>query len=373
LAKRVLWQSTITGLSNYYNSTMNMILLIESNRELAAHMTEVLQLASQGVMHATSGREAVSMAVEHRPDLVMCSVKSTNVDGMSVLRILKSNPATMQVPFILTGVSSDYATLRRSMEAGADDVLSTPCSDAELLGSVAARLRLSELRRSHSLTVANGSDEHAEVIPMDGDLSALRKHGRVRRFKKNEVIYHEDSTPHAIYYVVHGKVKTFRTHELGKELITGLYGDGMFFGHIAALEEKLHTDAAQALDESEVIVIPNTEFLGVLLQSAVMSHRFLRMLADELDSKDDSLVRLAYNSVRKRVADALLALERQYHMSSPDPFHITISRENLANLAGTATETTIRTLHDFKEEKLIDIKGSTIEILNLEKLKTMRN
>jgi CRP-like cAMP-binding protein len=168
-------------------------------------------------------------------------------------------------------------------------------------------------------------------------------------------------------------VKTFRTHELGKELITGLYGDGMFFGHIAALEEKLHTDAAQALDESEVIVIPNTEFLGVLLQSAVMSHRFLRMLADELDSKDDSLVRLAYNSVRKRVADALLALERQYHMSSPDPFHITISRENLANLAGTATETTIRTLHDFKEEKLIDIKGSTIEILNLEKLKTMRN
>lgn len=373
MAKRVLWQSTITGLSNYYNSTMNMILLIESNRELAAHMTEVLQLASQGVMHATSGREAVSMAVEHRPDLVMCSVKSTNVDGMSVLRILKSNPATMQVPFILTGVPSDYATLRRLMEAGADDVLSTPCSDAELLGSVAARMRLSELHRSHSMTVANGSDEHAEVIPMDSDLSALRKHGRVKRFKKNEVIYHEDSTPHAIYYVVHGKVKTFRTHELGKELITGLYGDGMFFGHIAALEEKLHTDAAQALDESEVIIIPNTEFLGVLLQSAVMSHRFLRMLADELDSKDDSLVRLAYNSVRKRVADALLALERQYHMSSPDPFHITISRENLANLAGTATETTIRTLHDFKEEKLIDIKGSTIEILNLEKLKTMRN
>ncbi|MFM8179618.1 MAG: cyclic nucleotide-binding domain-containing protein [Candidatus Kapaibacterium sp.] len=352
---------------------MDMILLIESDPAIASHVTDVLQLASHAVMRVASGREAVSAAMEHRPNLVICTLAAKDIDGMSVLRIISSNPATKRTPFIMIGVPSDYATLRRMMEAGADDVLSTSFTDAELLGAVAARLRLSQSRHDHVSDEQPPETRPAEIMPMDNDLSALRRHGRVKKFRKGENIYAEDSTPHAIYYVVHGKVKTYRTHELGKDLITGLYGDGMFFGHIAALEEKPHTDAAQALDESEVIVIPHTEFLNVLLHSAMMSHRFLRMLADELDSKDDSLVRLAYNSVRKRVADALLALERQYHMSSPDPFHITISRENLANLAGTATETTIRTLHDFKEERLIDIKGSTIAILDLDRLKAMRN
>ena len=82
---------------------------------------------------------------------------------------------------------------------------------------------------------------------------------------------------------------------------------------------------------------------------------------------------LAYNSVRKRVAEALVKLHSRYKKDEETLFSITISREDLANLAGTATETTIRTLSDFKDEGLIDIKSSTINVLNYEKLAKMRN
>lgn len=367
--------------------SMKTILLVGFNDESRIHITEVLQMASYTIVHARTGREAVGVAVREHPDLVMCSMESESFDAYGLLRMLNSNRATSGIPCILCGDFTGKSEIRRAMESGADDVLERNCSDAEMLGAVSSRLlrfsnrNQAEERYSDAILgeKVNGAAEPDLSLSgtmsntSDGiDVSLLHKHGRMKRFKKNETIYTEESTPHAVYYLVRGKIKTYRTHELGKEYITGLYAEGQFFGHIAALEEKVHTDAAQALDESDIIVVPNSEFLTVLLHSAVMSQRFLRMLADELDSKDDSLVKLAYNSVRKRVADALLALERQYHVT-PDPFHIAISRENLANLAGTATETTIRTLHDFKEEKLIDIKGSTIRILNLEKLKSMRN
>ena len=364
---------------------MKTILLVGFNDESRMHITEVLQMASYTIVHTRTGREAVGVAVREHPDLVMCSMESESFDAYGLLRMLNSNRATSGIPCILYGVFTAQSEIRRAMESGADDVLERNCSDAGMLGAVSARLlrfrdRNQSGERHNDVSLGeklHDSVEHDSSFVRsnvsDGiDVSLLQKHGRMKRFKKNETIYTEESTPHAVYYLVRGKIKTYRTHELGKEYITGLYAEGQFFGHIAALEDKVHTDAARALDESDIIVVPNSEFLTVLLHSAVMSQRFLRMLADELDSKDDSLVKLAYNSVRKRVADALLSLERQYHVT-PDPFHITISRENLANLAGTATETTIRTLHDFKEEKLIDIKGSTIQILNLEKLKSMRN
>ncbi|MFM8568430.1 MAG: response regulator [Candidatus Kapaibacterium sp.] len=115
---------------------MDMILLIESDFAIASQVTEVLQLASHAVMRVASGREAVSAAMEHRPNLVICTLAAKDIDGMSVLRIISSNPATKRTPFIMIGVPSDYATLRRMMEAGVDDVLNTFFTDAELLGAV---------------------------------------------------------------------------------------------------------------------------------------------------------------------------------------------------------------------------------------------
>lgn len=356
---------------------MCTVLVIESNSGIRERIAEVLQPAMYTVLRAHSTAQALQLALSEKPEVFLCSLSSTNsttssrsantvhsspVDAFAVLQAVRADTQLMAVSVILFGSMVDDHTRRHAMNSGADDVLTFPCSDAELLEAVSARVR-----RARAAMYAAKREEAHEI-----DVTTLRRVGRTHMYKKNDVIYTDNSAAHAIYYVVHGKVKTYRTHELGKDFITGLYADGQFVGYSAALSNTPHTDVAKALDDSEVIEVPRSEFLTVVLHSAVMSQRFLQVLADELISKDESLVRLAYNSVRKRVADALVALERHYH-DSAESFRIAISRENLANLSGTATETTIRTLHDFKEEKLIEIHGSTIQILNLEKLRSMRS
>ena len=183
----------------------------------------------------------------------------------------------------------------------------------------------------------------------------------------------EGNYPRGIYFVAKGKVKTFKTHEQGKEFITGLYKEGDFFGFLSLLEEGKYTDSAAALEDSELCLIPKEDFFSLIYKNAEVSRKFIKMLSDNLQEKEDQLIKLAYNSVRKRVAEALITLHNRYKKDGEIQFSMNISREDLANLAGTATETTIRTLSDFKDEGLVDIKGGTITMMNYDKLVQMRN
>jgi CRP-like cAMP-binding protein len=97
------------------------------------------------------------------------------------------------------------------------------------------------------------------------------------------------------------------------------------------------------------------------------------MLSNEVREREERLLKLAYNSVRKRVAEALIMLANRYQEDKSKPFAIAITREDLASIVGTATETVIRTLSDFKDEHLIEMKGSLITVLDYEKLARMRN
>ena len=127
------------------------------------------------------------------------------------------------------------------------------------------------------------------------------------------------------------------------------------------------------LDDSEICLIPKEDFFALVYKNAEVSRKFIKMLSDNLHEKEEQLIKLAYNSVRKRVAEALVTLSNRYKKEGEQQFSMNISREDLANLAGTATETTIRMLSDFKEEGLIDIKGGTIAVANYDRLARMRN
>ena len=120
-------------------------------------------------------------------------------------------------------------------------------------------------------------------------------------------------------------------------------------------------------------MIPKDDFFALVYKNSEVSRKFIRMLSDNLHEKEEQLVKLAYNSVRKRVAEALVSLYSRYKKNGEEQFSMNISRENLANLAGTATETTIRTLSDFKEEGIVEVKGGTIAVVNYDKLAKMRN
>jgi len=170
-----------------------------------------------------------------------------------------------------------------------------------------------------------------------------------------------------------GKIKTFRTNEDGKELITGMYKEGDFFGYISLLEESIYNDTAEALDTAEVMLIPKMDFIQLVNSNPDISKKFIKLLANNVSEREVQLVKLAYNSLRKRVADALLLVNKRYKKTETDTPHLQISREDLANIVGTATESLIRTLSDFKSEKLIEIQEGKIVIKNEAKLAGLIN
>jgi CRP-like cAMP-binding protein len=191
--------------------------------------------------------------------------------------------------------------------------------------------------------------------------------------KKKQLVYNEGTNPHGLYLIKKGKVKTYKANDMGKELIISLYKEGDYFGYHDLLDDTTHRESAATLEDCEILLIPKADFNALVYKNAYVAGKFIKMLANDVADKETQLIKIAYNSVRKRVAEALVKLYDRYTDNKMGQFQMAISRDDVANLSGTSTETAIRTLSDFKEDKLIEIKGSTITITNVDKLKTMKN
>jgi len=352
---------------------MKKILLIEDNKDMRENTTEILELANYKVTAAKNGKEGMEHALKEKPDLIICDIMMPVLDGYGVLHMLAKNADTANIPFIFLTAKAERTDFRKGMEMGADDYVTKPFDDIELLNAIESRLKKSEMMRKEFSKNLDGLNEFISSAKGIEDLKKLSEERDVHNYRKKEIIYDEGNYPKGIYFINKGKVKTYRTHEQGKELITGLYKEGDFFGYLALLEDGKYSDTATALDDSEICLIPKEDFFSLIYKNAEVSRKFIRMLSDNLQEKEEQLLNLAYNSVRKRVADALVALHSRYKKDGEKQFTINITREDLANLAGTATETTIRTLSDFKDEALVDIKGGNITILRSDKLAQMRN
>ncbi|CAN5229392.1 hypothetical protein BH09BAC5_BH09BAC5_12380 [soil metagenome] len=351
---------------------MYKILLIEDNLEMRENTAEILELANYKVLTATNGKEGVKLAQADSPDLIICDIMMPELDGYGVLHMLSKIPETASIPFIFLTAKAEKADYRKGMSMGADDYLTKPFDDMELLGAVEVRLKKSEQMKAKFERTIDGLDEFLSEAQQLSDLVKLSNNRKLKNYKKKDVIYQEDSFAAGVFFLTKGKVKTCKTNVDGKEFITALINEGEFFGYQSLLEDAPYSDTAVALEDSEICVIPKEDFFSLLFNSRDISSAFIRMLSNDVKDKEQRLLQLAYNSVRKRVAQALLQLKEKYQ-GDKEIFSMAISREDLANLAGTAPETVIRTLSDFKEEKLIEIKASTITLLNPEKLKQLKN
>ena len=132
-------------------------------------------------------------------------------------------------------------------------------------------------------------------------------------------------------------------------------------------------ESAEALEDCEISIIPKEDFKVLIDSSLNVGQKFIQLLAKNVSEKEEQLLSLAYDSLRKRIADALLQLKLKYKTSQDEKFIIHLSRADLANIAGTATESLIRTLSDFKAEGLISIKDGDITILDPTRLASMIN
>ncbi|MBS1585929.1 MAG: response regulator [Bacteroidetes bacterium] len=351
---------------------MKKILLIEDNEEIRENMSEILEMSGYHVLTAPDGKEGVALAMEHKPDIIVCDIMMPVLDGYGVLHMLNKNPDTENIPFIFLTAKAERAEIRKGMELGADDYITKPFTGTELLNAIETRLRKTELLQKKFTNGMQGVSELIVTVGGEDSLRKLTEDSTISKYKKKQVIYSEGNNPHKIFYIEKGKVKTYKTNDNGKELVTGLHSEGEFLGYVAMLENSTYKETAEALEETELSSIPKSEFEKLVHDNKEVMRKFIQLLANNVSEKEGQLLSIAYNSLRKKVADALLAISKKYERGT-ESAPIDISRENLANIAGTAKESLIRTLSDFKDEKLIDIKQGDIVILNEKKLSNLVN
>jgi CRP-like cAMP-binding protein/FixJ family two-component response regulator len=352
---------------------MQTILLIEDNDDVRENTAEILQLAQYKVLTAKNGKEGVELAQKEKPDLIICDIMMPVLDGHGVLHLLAKNEATASIPFIFLTAKAERGDFRKGMEMGADDYLTKPFDDVELLNSIESRLKKNEILKKEFSKNIQGINDFINEAKGIESLKKLSEEHDLRSYKKKNDIYKEGNYPKGIYFVSKGKVKVYQTSEQGKELITNLYKEGDFFGYLSLLKEEPYTSTATTLEDSEIYMIPKEDFFSLIYKNSEVSRKFIEILTNNLRENEDQLIKLAYNSVRKRVAEALVKLSDTYKKEHDQKFSMNVSREDLANLVGTASETVIRTLSDFKEEKYIEVNGGTITILNHDKLAKMKN
>jgi CRP/FNR family transcriptional regulator, polysaccharide utilization system transcription regulator len=345
---------------------MQKILIIEDDKIIRENTAEILELAQYEVITAANGKIGTVMAKEMRPDLIICDIMMPELDGYGVLHILSKDTKTAAIPFIFLSAKAEKSEIRKGMELGADDYLIKPFEDTELLNAIESRFKKAKILREEYSRDLSGLNNFLETASGLEELQNLSQSRAVSKYKKKEVIFHIGDDPHYVYFLNKGSIKSYKTHDDGKELIINVYKAGDFFGHVPLFENRVYSESALVLLDSEVCKIPKKDFLELIYKNRDVAQQFIRLLSNQIEEQEKQLLRLAYDSVRKRTAEALLKLVKDPLIA--DKFSLRVTRDDLANMVGTATETVIRCLSEFKEDKLIEISGREITILDREGL-----
>ncbi|MEP5613596.1 MAG: response regulator [Cyclobacteriaceae bacterium] len=342
------------------------ILVIEDQEDVRENIAELLELSSYVVATAPNGKEGVKQALALPPDLVLCDIMMPEMDGYEVLYLLSKNQSTASIPFIFLTAKAEKADFRKGMNMGADDYITKPFEEIELLGAIERRIQ-----RHEELSNSNEIEEFVSSAKKYQSIGDLDKERKTRTFKKKDVIYREGDFGSYVYKIKQGKVKTYRINEDGKELVHDLLKAGDFLGERAVIQDDTRTEFAEAMEETELILIPRSDFQELIFGNREVSAQFIKLLSKHLSERELELMEMAYNTVRKRTADSLMKLYGTYD-NAQDVVAFEISRADLAGMVGTATESVIRILSEFKKDRWIEISGSSISVLEPEKIKAVK-
>ncbi|QHV98684.1 response regulator [Spirosoma endbachense] len=363
---------------------MKTILVIEDTPEMRENIAEILELAPYHVVQATNGKQGIELARQIRPDLILCDIMMPELDGYGVLHILSKDPTLLATPFLFLTAKAEMADFRFGMNLGADDYLTKPFDDLTLLNAVELRLKKGERGQIEPIATSAGLEKLTRALLNAEDARQyLKERYQTTHYKKKHTLFSVGSSPIALYFISRGKIKVFNTDTAGNEFITELHGEGDFVGYLSLLEDVAYSETAEILDDAEVCTIPKADFLTLIYHHQDVANRFIQLLTGDVVEHQERLLSLAYQSVRKRVAEALLMFQRKFYpMQSAQPTDnltanispaMALSRENWSHLVGASTETVIRILRDFRTEGLIGINASQITLLDIKKLTQLKH
>ncbi|HZH70447.1 MAG TPA: response regulator [Flavobacteriaceae bacterium] len=344
---------------------MHKVLLIEDDTVVRENTAELIELSGYEVFTAPNGKVGVEKSKKLLPDIIICDIMMPELDGYGVLRALSENPDTKYIPFIFLSAKTDHKDIRKGMDLGADDYLTKPFEENDLLSALESRLAKAAILKEER---EQRTAENTNALRSLNDLkNYLDDNGITFKFKKGEEIFRQGYNSNYIYLITKGIVKCHKVDKSGKELTTALYKEDDLFGYATLLQEIPYQESATAMEKCELMGIPKEELKTVLHKNHKVNFDLINLLSDSLAEAKNQLLQMAYGSVRKKTAATILQFVEKMNKNPKEG--IRISRTDLASVAGIATESLIRTISAFSKEGLIDIEGRNIKVLEIEKLK----
>lgn len=344
------------------------ILLIEDDFVLRENIAELLELSAYEIITASNGKLGVEKAKQLHPDIIVCDIMMPELDGYGVLKLLSEDEKTKFIPFIFLSAKTERRDVRQGMDMGADDYITKPFNEEELINAIESRLaKVAILKERRDILAKVKAKESKDEIKTLNDLkNFFDDNGELFQFQQDEVIYREGQNSNSIFLIISGVVKCYKFDEQGKELTIALYKEDDLFGYTSFIQNISYQETAMAIKNTELVGISKDQFKNLLDNNHKVTFELIQLLTDDLKDVKDQLLQMAYSSVNKKTATAILKFAEKLNRKPDDP--IKISRSDLANVAGIATETFIRTMSNFKKEGLIEIEGRNIKILDIQKL-----
>lgn len=346
---------------------MKKVLLIEDDAVLRENTAELLELSNYEVEMASNGQVGVELAMTNLPDIIVCDIMMPKLDGYGVLESLSKKDETKYIPFIFLSAKTERSDVRKGMDMGADDYITKPFDEKELISAIESRLAKAAILKDERKMVQEQVEPESELRTLNDLKKYFEDHGDNLNYSKDEIIYSEGNNSNFVYLIVEGVVKCHKFDERGKELTTALYKEDDMFGYTSFSHNIPYQETATAMQEVSLLALTKSKLRDVLANNHMVTMDLIELLTDDLTGAKDQLLQMAYSSVNKKTADTIIKFADKLNIKPEEP--IRISRSDLASVAGIATETLIRTMSNFKKQGLIEIEGRNIRILDLEQLK----
>jgi CRP/FNR family transcriptional regulator len=209
----------------------------------------------------------------------------------------------------------------------------------------------------------------------ENELATLSARKSRVTYKKGQVLFYEGTEPMGLFCVHEGKVKVSQTSSNGREQIILISKKDDFLGYRALLSEERYGATATVIEEASICFIPKNDFVSVLTSNPIFLQKMLKEVCKTLGIIETKLTQFSRNSVRERLAGTILMLKETYGMEGEisESIDIILTREEIADIVGTSTETVIRLLSEFKSDGIVALNGKKIKVLDINRLAKAAN
>ncbi|WP_019037876.1 response regulator [Psychroflexus tropicus] len=340
------------------------VLLIEDDKTVRENTAELLELSDYEVETASNGKIGIQKAPVFLPDIIVCDIMMPEMDGYQVLDKLSNTESLARIPFIFLSAKTDHKDVRKGMNLGADDYLTKPFEEEELIDAIESRLAKADILSTLNHRPAN----HSSLESFEALKQIFRKE-TLKTFAKEDYIFKSGQNSSSIYLIEKGVVKTYKLDENGKELITAIHKVNDVFGNLSFTKDHTLTEYASAMEDTMVYEVTKDKVKQLFYENPQIMFEFIDQLGEHLSDTKDQLMDMAYSSVKRKTAQSILLFSERLKKNKLS--QIRISRADLAAVAGIASESLIRTLSTFKKEGIIEVEGRNIKINDFEALENI--